>query len=288
MNPLNFLALLGTLAVGTLADYSIGAKNGYPGVSTWVTLYSSDLLGIRRNIVASRCLKSGEEGIMTYTGDTANCFVRAELKQREDCGGDTLSDSTINANAGGGNWVTLLPQFNFPQTYWTTYRSPVAQPIDSSLPPPVETVIFSRVRGGQSIALSVDPSNRSCVQGGPDGQCNVIIDNYQPGNANQIWLRQKTGNGYLFTNKATQMLAYVPNGNGNRIVMMSKTSINIIGSVWTLGGDCRVNCSLRPYHDDGQNMNIFGNGPYGPGRAVGTWGWGGGDVNETWFMSPSP
>jgi len=294
MRLLHLLATLSSLALSVTAyEYSIGVKNGYPGVSIWATLYAADpFTGAIRTIVNTRCLKSGEEAILSYSVAfiSPNVYVRAELKQQENCGGDTLAETTVNGDATPSppNWVTLLPQANFGQIYWTHDKSNVAPPIDSTLPAPVETVIFSRVRGGQSIALSVDTNNPNCRVGGQSNQCGVIIDDYRPGNPNQIWLRQNAGNGYLLTNKATQMLAYVANGNGNRVMLLSKTSLNMIASLWTIGGNCQSNCALRPLHDGGQNLNVFGDGPYGPGRAVGTWGWGGGDINETWFMTPSP
>jgi hypothetical protein len=264
-------------------------KNGYPGVSIWVTLYSADaVIGAVRNIVTARCVRSGAEVVLSGGFDYANAYVRSELKQREDCGGDTIDDTTVNDSVlpTNFNWVTLLPQANFPQTYWAHGKLDAAPPIQTTLPAPAETVLFSRIKDkdGQPMVLSIDVNNPDCRQGGPDGRCGVVIDRYRPGNAGQTWLRQKTANGYLFTNKATGMLARVAPGNGNRVLLVGLTSMNIISSVWTIGGDSRTNCALRPFSDSNQNLNVFGDGPYNAGNPVGTWGWDGGQINETWYM----
>jgi len=273
---------------------SIGVKNGYPGVSIWVTLYSADaVIGAVRTIVDTRCVRSGAEAILSSNSDYRNVYVRSELKQSEDCRGDTIDDTTVNNSVNffpDITWVTLLPQANFPQTYWANGKLDVAPPIQTTLPAPVETVLFSRIKGrdGQPMVLSIDTNNPDCRQGGPDGRCGAVIDRYRPGNAGQTWLRQKTGNGYLLTNKATGMLARVAPGNGNRVLLVGLTSMNIISSVWTIGGNCLTNCALRPFRDSNQNLNVFGDGPYNVGNPVGTWGWDGGQINETWYMSPQP
>jgi hypothetical protein len=269
---------------------SVGVKNGYPGISIWVTLYSADpIIGSVRNIVTARCVPSGVEAVLSGDFDYANSYVRSELKQRLDCGGDTIDDTTVNVGAlpSNPNWVTLLPQASFPKTYWAQGRLGVAPPIQTTLPAPTETVVFSRIkdRDGQPMVLSIDVNNSNCRQGGPDGLCGVVIARYVPGSASQTWLRQKTANGYLFTNKATAMIAHIAPGNGNRVLLIGLTSLNIISSVWTIGGDIRTNCAIRPFSDSNQNLNVFGNGPYNAGSPVGTWGWSGGDVNETWYMN---
>lgn len=44
--------------------------------------------------------------------------------------------------------------------------------------------------------------------------------------------------------------------------------------------------AVRPNLDYDRNLNVLGNGPYGPGDTVAAWdGWGGGDFNEVWFFS---
>ncbi|MBC7659994.1 MAG: hypothetical protein H7249_09825 [Chitinophagaceae bacterium] len=84
------------------------------------------------------------------------------------------------------------------------------------------------------------------------------------------------------------MVATVNQGNGNRVVLRASNIWTMYMGHWTVGGDCASNCALRPIYDDGQNLNAFGNGPYAPGNAVGTWGWNGGALNETWYLSLRP
>jgi len=288
------ILIASTRASSPTPTRTIGVKNGYPGVSIWVTLYGTDtVIGAVRSIVDARCVRSGAETTFSSNSDSRDVYVRSELKQSEDCRGDTIDDTTVQSSVNFFPflWVTLLPQANFPKTYWANGKLDVAPPIQTTFPAPVETVLFSRIRNrdGQPMVLSIDANNPDCRQGGPDGRCGAVIDRYRPGNAGQTWLRQKTGNGYLFTNKATGMLAHVAPGNGNRVLLVGLTSsANIISSVWSTGGDCRVACAIRPFHDSNQNLNVFGDGPYNVGNPVGTWGWSGGQINENWYMSPQP
>lgn len=39
------------------------------------------------------------------------------------------------------------------------------------------------------------------------------------------------------------------------------------------------------FQNDDLNLNVLGDGPYGNGSRVGSWGWGGGDDNESWNQS---
>jgi hypothetical protein len=43
--------------------------------------------------------------------------------------------------------------------------------------------------------------------------------------------------------------------------------------------------AIRPASNYDRNLNILGDGPYGPGSAIAAWdGWSGGDPNESWVL----
>ncbi len=111
----------------------------------------------------------------------------------------------------------------------------------------------------------------------------MILANYAPGDASQIWQKVFKGTSIALRNQKTGKLMRVTGGNG-RVTLLDTDDFNG-GSKWTVGGDCKSNCTLRPEWDSSQNLNAFGNGPYNAGNAVGTWGWGGGSGNETWYWT---
>lgn len=54
-------------------------------------------------------------------------------------------------------------------------------------------------------------------------------------------------------------------------------------SMWSLGPPgWSAGFAVRPFVDDGQNLNIPGDGPYSAGQTMITYGWGGGASNESW------
>ncbi|WP_257385715.1 hypothetical protein [Tahibacter caeni] len=60
----------------------------------------------------------------------------------------------------------------------------------------------------------------------------------------------------------------------------------LLGGVQQPGVQTGGPVAVRPNFDYDRNLNILGNGPYGPGDTVAAWdGWGGGDPNEIWFFT---
>ena len=282
-----------TLSTLATADVYTIAKNGYEGASIWVTLYGADkFAGSIRWIADYGCVKAGETRKFRIVSNSGgeNAYLRSELKQNVDCVGNTLHDTIVNsgADAGGNINYTLLPQADYPQTYWAKGLFPVASPTIPELPPAVETRIFSRTNyNGLSMVLGIDATDPNCAQK-IDGLCKAVLRTYRYDDDGQIWNRITLKGAHVFVNKANGMIAQVRPGQGNPIVLFTSTTTNTYIGRWTIGGNCNSGCALRPIHDDGQNLNVFGGGPHPEGSAVGTWGWGGGSLNETWILSPAP
>ncbi len=278
------------------ADTYVTAKNGFPDMSIWVTLYEADKsLGVVRTIRDSGCLNPGESRAFRIgTNDAAsNAYLRSELKQNRNCTGNTLHDTTVNSGAVNQNSYssidyTLLPQSQFPATYWEKGILPMGQVTIAGLGDGVDTFVVSRSTYNNSyMVLGIDPNDWNC-QAKIEGKCAATLRTYQPGEVGQIWIRKTLNGAHVLINKLNNMVALVAEGNGNQVFLYNQIAANIYAGRWTIGGNCSSNCALRPIHDSGQNLNIFGNGPYGPGRNIGTWGWSGGQVNETWWMYPAP
>ena len=144
----------------------------------------------------------------------------------------------------------------------------------------VQSRVHRSVTGEYDLVLSIDPAN-------PSGA--LILATFDPSNDGQKWTKMEFTDGFSLVNKRTMLAAFVPNGNGNRVTQVPVTQVDEY-SLWTLGGDEGADFhAVRPLHDSGQNLNVFGNNDVNSaGAAVGTWGWGGGNNNETWrFVSAS-
>lgn len=119
---------------------------------------------------------------------------------------------------------------------------------------------------------------------GGDPKDGLILDTYRPGDLTQRWSVLNQGNNtFVLKNQAQGRIAYVPNGNGNRVTLVAATAITPF-STWTIDRDWASGCVLKPLHDPGQCLDAFGNGPYQARNPVGTWGWGGGQANELWII----
>ncbi len=60
-------------------------------------------------------------------------------------------------------------------------------------------------------------------------------------------------------------------------------NVNSNGMYWNFADPFTANWEAVQYVPDGnQNLNVFGDGPYNPGAAVGSWEWSGGQPNEVW------
>ncbi len=278
------------------ADTYVTAKNGFPDMSIWVTLYEADKsMGVIRTIRDYGCLNPGESRAFRIgTNDAnSNAYLRSELKQNRNCSGNTLHDTTVNSGATYPNPYTridytLLPQNQFPATYWASGLLPMGQVSIAGLGEGVETAVLSRsIYNNRLMVMGINANDPNC-QARVEGKCAAILKEYQPGDPSQIWIRKSLNGAHVLINKQTDMVALVAQGNGNQVFLYNQTAVNIYAGRWTIGGNCSTNCALRPIHDSGQNLNIFGNGPYGPGRNIGTWGWDGGQLNETWYMYPAP
>ena len=142
---------------------------------------------------------------------------------------------------------------------------------------PRPTRTFSFISGMATyLQLSIDPAN----QGGPL----VVNDNYgssSPGNF--VFTATQWFSGFSIVNKTSGLLAYVSgNGNGAQLLQRPAGQMNT-DALWTYGGSGTFQ-AIRPWINAGENWNVFGNPhpiPKGP-LPMGTWSWGGGQVNEVW------
>ncbi|MDZ5646908.1 RICIN domain-containing protein [Nitrospirillum sp. BR 11828] len=116
------------------------------------------------------------------------------------------------------------------------------------------------------------------VSNDPNQPGQVILRWLDGNDTNQQWLEEPATNGFYLRNVATgTYLAYT--GDNARVTLDSH------GSIWQkTGADDRLSAirlTLRP----DQNLNALG-AHARVGTAIGTWGWSGGDGNETWLVSP--
>jgi len=142
---------------------------------------------------------------------------------------------------------------------------------------PRPTRTFSFVSGMAAyLQLSIDPNNQSGAL--------VVDDDYaSQAPANFIFTAIQWFAGFSIINKQSGLLAYVSgNGNGSQLLQRPAAQMNT-DALWTYGGNGAFQ-AIRPWINSGQNWNVIGNPhpiPKGP-LAMGTWGWGGGKVNEVW------
>jgi hypothetical protein len=157
-------------------------------------------------------------------------------------------------------------------------------------PAVLSTLLWGLKDGKYSIVSNLQPRTLDAAPyvltaSATEGDAQVTIQEGHFGDLKQSWLIQDTGKGsYTITSVANGRHIYVANGNGNQVKFSPKGEAPSEYSEWTLAGpDTRY--AIRPVHDNGQNLNVFGNnGNYASGNPVGTWGWGDGQPNETWHF----
>lgn len=146
-------------------------------------------------------------------------------------------------------------------------------------PPQQPCLIRSEILDGanHNMVLSANLTNAS-------GE--VVIESYVPGDKRQVWLQNTiqrvSGPSYIYVNESSGLALYSPGGNGS-LVTLVPYDINNNGMYWNVANPFTATWNALQYApDSGQNLNVFGDGPYNPGAAVGTWGWSGGAQNEVW------
>lgn len=289
-----------------VASY-ISVTNGYPGADVWVTIYQS-VTGIPliersdRRIQASGSLASGQSQTFQWDGVGDQCYVRCETSATIEGKVYNFSDTTVQGTISTSPTIpvylsewTLLPADEPRGTYLAESKQPMGT-INLNLTTATEAtqyLIQSDISHGDQYPsptgyLSIDTSKANpCV-----------IRDYPssgwPPPGDMVWIKQDCQYGCLLTNMATNKLLYVDDGNGANPQLLPSTPLTQRLSLWTIGGQFNFwkpgdlgvtsRVALRPYVDDSQNLNVFGNGPYPPGNAVGTWRWGGGAPNEVWWF----
>lgn len=146
-----------------------------------------------------------------------------------------------------------------------------------------------RPKCGSNLALSVDLNN-------PNG--NLIVNTLPNGTPGDEMLWQlitvvTPGTNYppAAVNRKTGLAIYA--GQGEAAVTQVPFD-QVIGSsydpsrcTWNLPGVAQGNYGAFQLSGDGsQNLNVLGDGPYGPGSQVGVWDWEGGGDNESWICTP--
>src|SRR6266446_6623873 len=116
----------------------------------------------------------------------------------------------------------------------------------------------------------------------------ITLQTFQPDEPRQQWEMTSYDHwGIAYINKGTGRALGV--GPGEPLVQVDPALLNR-SALWTLGSDEGLGYhAIRPLIDDDINLNVAGNGPYGPGSVViGYNGWGGGKANEVWrFFDPT-
>jgi hypothetical protein len=140
-------------------------------------------------------------------------------------------------------------------------------------------------KAGRDLVLSVDRSALDSAHSGRiAAQKTLVLDALKPGDPAQQWYVYEPNpkdKAVCLINVLTGRMAQVEPKNGSRVLLAHRSFVDEY-STWTFGGDRAKGCALRPVWDDGQNLNVSGNGPYKSGSGVCTWGWGGGQANEVW------
>lgn len=136
-------------------------------------------------------------------------------------------------------------------------------------------VIFSRVPDyrGEKMVLCADPKSA-------DGRS--VLAPHRKGDAWQQWYIVDVGGGRVqIVNRQTRKCLRYQGGQGKDTTLFP-VLMDTPYTTWTIAGDRKNNCAIRPALTDRQNLNAFGNGPYPSGNRVGTWDWSRGQGNETW------
>ena len=140
------------------------------------------------------------------------------------------------------------------------------------------------IRSPRGLVLAVDKNNPNCRADAADGTCPIILAGLNASDMAQVRDREEDTTGYTFRNQLTGKLLWTPGGNGAQVSLI-QNDLQDGGSRWSLGGDCSSFCALRPLRDLNQNLNVLG-GTVEIGKVVGTWEWGGGNMNEIWQIEP--
>jgi hypothetical protein len=93
---LSAAAIAFALPTAASAKLTLYTENGYPGKAVWITVYD---LGKLRHLDWGCVAINGKRG--WASGNYAYgsfYYIRGEVKERADCGGRTLCDTTIQAN----------------------------------------------------------------------------------------------------------------------------------------------------------------------------------------------
>jgi len=274
-----------------MGSHTVGVKNGFPGADIWVTIYSQT--PFERAQVASGGVASGLISGFQWTdnADLFGYYIRCETSVNIQGTSHKFSDTTARLDAliSLPGIVTLLPGQGT-ETYIQGGDQPVgtvsldlSTGTDYLLQAGISmTTLIGEIKINTPTGyLSADPNNdySRCVI-----ESRSSLTDYPPNT--MIWTKQDTPQGFLLTNKAAGTILYVAGGNGAAAQLIEATPINQLWALWTIGGNFPSTVAIRPSADDGQNLNVFGSGPYPPGSAVGTWGWGGGAPNEVWTFVP--
>jgi hypothetical protein len=110
----------------------------------------------------------------------------------------------------------------------------------------------------------------------------LVVEPLRPGDATQEWYWIDSGGGFFsMVNVGLNRCAAVEGRNQSRVFLAHRSIIDEF-TTWSQGGGFPSWCALRPRWDNGQNLNVFGSGGWKSPARIGTFGWGGGKVNELW------
>lgn len=88
--------------------------------------------------------------------------------------------------------------------------------------------------------------------------------------------------GFALVNKHSQKVLAAPQDKAALVEISPDVDLITNRAVWQFKGLGYGAIQLQA--NDAMNLNVFGNGPYNEGNAVGVWDWSRGKDNEVWEM----
>lgn len=265
----------------------ISVNNGYPDAKLWVTIYMFD--GLSRSVVNSGAVNAAEnkEFEAPSAGNSlykfyVRCETSAPIHGTDVKFSDTTAEALPSDDVAHPYQCTLLPSTDPTGTYIVAGNTTGNAQMNLSGNNTYTAYLVQAGFGSGSWNgyLAVDPKNAN--------QCSVVTRTDTVPPQSMLWQKLDAQWGSILINTQNpQTLLYAVDGNGAHAQLIPNTPLNQRLALWTIGGNFPNNVAIRPMADSSQNLNVFGDGPYNSGNAVGTWSWGGGAPNEVWSFIPA-
>lgn len=132
---------------------------------------------------------------------------------------------------------------------------------------------------GQPMRLVCQANNGLTVVPQDDGS--VLCADTNASDPNQVWVLVQYADSFTLVHQASGR--YLHWMGPDVAVQVAVPNPIDAGYLWDMSGP-----AIRPVVDSDQNLNLFSSsGQPAVGQTLGTWEWGGGDANETWYFEPA-